>query len=129
MIKRTLANTSLWLYMLKYFFEIIVKKPSLDKNLVILTWKKLYELLKIMPTTSIDKRTNFLNELHADEEEEYAHANFVELQEFFLHNTIEYLEKFQTAAKQSDNTVPVEVVKTLLAALVYKENSVFLEDE
>jgi len=120
------VNTPFWLYMLKYFFEIVVKKPSLDKGLVLLAWKKLYELLKLIPAESVDNRKNFVDELHA-EEDEYAHADFAELREYFLKNTIQYVDSCQ-AGKQ-DNVVLVEVVKNLLVALRDKGNAFLFEDE
>jgi len=127
MTKSSLANTSAWLYMLKYFFEVILKKPRLDSDLVVCTWKKLYELLKLTPSTSRLKANMTMEML--DEQDEYKLNEFNELAEYFLRNTVEYVNSAQVSTKTKENKFLIQVVKHLLVALRAKENKYLFENQ
>lgn len=113
--------------MLKYFFDVILKKPSLDMDLVVYTWKKLYEMLKL--TASTDKsRANFTEEMR-QEQDEYEQTEFNELAEYFLRNTVEYVNNSQVSNKSQDNKFLVQVVKHLMVALRARENEYLFENQ
>lgn len=113
--------------MLKYFFEVILKSSSLDTDLVVYTWKKLYELLKLTPSTD-RPRANVTKEM-TEEQDEYEQKEFNELAEYFLRNTVEYVNNAQISNKNQDNKFLSQVVKHLLVALRAKENKYLFENQ
>lgn len=127
-IKSSLSNTSTWMYLLKYFFVVILKKASLNQSLVIQTWKKLYELLKLTSCDYSESRKVLTDEMTA-EEADYDEKEFNELAEYFLRNSIEYVNNYQVSNKNQDKWFISQVIKHLLIALRSKGNKYLFENE
>lgn len=108
--------------MLKYFFEVILKKASfLDTGLILQTWQKLFELLRLLPSATKDTRPIFADEVHA-EDEEHAQSHYYDLSKMFLKSTLDYVVNFQ--AKQAlDSKFYSQVVRLFFIALRTSENS------
>ena len=127
-IKNTLSTTATWIYMIRYLFSYILKKPFLDSKLIAQVWKKLFELFKLTPTEVHDKRNEFLEEMD-DESQTYARLDMTQIVEFFIKNTIEYINKYLVSSKQTENKFLSQVVNQLFIALRMKKNSYLFENE
>lgn len=114
--------------MLKYFFSVILKKPYLDSKLIAHVWQRLFELFKLTPTEVHDKRNEFLEEMD-DESQTYARLDLTEIVEYFIKNSIEYINKYSMSTKQTDNKFLSQVVNQLFVALRMEKNSYLFENE
>ena len=124
-IRQSLNETTCWLYLLKYFFEIILKKPSLDskccenesfkmsnlkiitsnqtENMILLIWKQFGDLLKLSAASDEMEISVHQNEQVREEMDEYAHMDLSQLVETFLRCSIEYINNHQVSNKQHEN--------------------------